>query len=181
MRIIGGKFKSRVLAQFDGDNVRPTSDRVKESLFNILFLKIRGKRVLDLFSGSGAIGIECLSRDAKEVVFNDFSKDSLQILRKNLRSLKVAEGESVKIKNLDYLLCLQGETKPFGLIFIDPPYKSDFGQKALEKIAERNLLDEDGIAVFESDNPAEIEVAGLQLYDKRKYGKTFLFFYQRSE
>ena len=81
MRIIGGKYKSRVLAEFAGDKVRPTADRVKESLFNILFLKIRGARVLDLFSGSGAIGLECLSREAKEVVFNDLSKESVALLK----------------------------------------------------------------------------------------------------
>ena len=87
MRIIGGKFRSRVLAEFTGNAVRPTSDRAKESLFNILALKIRGKRVLDLFSGSGALGLESLSRDASEVVFNDFSKESISILKRNLSAL----------------------------------------------------------------------------------------------
>ena len=87
MRIIGGKYRSRVLAEFKGDAVRPTSDRVKESLFNILSLSLRGARVLDLFCGSGALGLESLSRGASEVVFNDLSKDSLTILKKNLTAL----------------------------------------------------------------------------------------------
>ena len=89
MRIIGGKYRSRVLAEFKGEEVRPTSDRAKESLFNILALKIRGARALDLFCGSGSLGLECLSRDANEVVFNDLSKDSLAILKKNLTALKI--------------------------------------------------------------------------------------------
>ena len=98
MRVIGGRYRSRVLAEFPGEDVRPTSDRVKESLFNILALKLYGARVLDLFAGSGALGIECLSRGAKEVVFNDLSKDSLAILKKNLTMLKLRiNGEESKI------------------------------------------------------------------------------------
>jgi len=89
MRVIGGQFRSRVLAEFAGDNVRPTSDRAREALFNILSLKIYGARVLDLFAGSGALGIESLSRGAKEVVFNDISKDSIAIVKKNLTALKM--------------------------------------------------------------------------------------------
>ena len=89
MRIIGGKFRSRVLATFEGDAVRPTADRVKESLFNILSLRFYGARVLDLFSGTGALGLESLSRGAREVVFNDRSKESVAILKKNIRALKV--------------------------------------------------------------------------------------------
>ena len=85
MRIIGGKYRSRILADFAGEEVRPTSDRAKESLFNILALKMYGARVLDLFSGSGALGLESLSRGAKEVVFNDCSKDSLAILKRTLQ------------------------------------------------------------------------------------------------
>lgn len=169
-----------MLASFEGERVRPTADRVKESLFNILALKIRGARALDLFSGSGALGLECLSRGAIEVVFNDFSKDSVAILKKNLATLKVGASDGVMVKNLDYLVCLEGE-KPFDLIFIDPPYKEDYGQKALLKIAEKGLLTKDGIAVFESDRQALFEVEGLELYDTRKYGKTFLFFYRKSE
>ena len=90
MRIIGGKYRSRVLADFAGEKVRPTSDRAKEALFNILALKMYGARVLDLFAGSGSLGLESLSRGAKEVVFNDFSKESLAIVKKNLGALKIA-------------------------------------------------------------------------------------------
>ena len=97
MRIIGGKYRSRVLAEFPGEDVRPTSDRAREALFNILAMKTYNARVLDLFSGSGALGLESLSRGVREVVFNDYSKDSLAILRKNLTALKISVGKEAKL------------------------------------------------------------------------------------
>ena len=180
MRIIGGKYRSRVLAEFAGEDVRPTSDRAKESLFNILSLKMYGARVLDLFCGSGALGIESLSRGAKEVVFNDFAKDSLAIVKKNLAALKIAvNGEEAKLSGADYLVCLESVRGQFDLIFIDPPYRFDYGVKALEKIAQRNLLTENGVAVYERDRAFEGEIEGLEKYDERKYGKTYITFFRR--
>lgn len=180
MRIIGGKYRSRALAEFEGEAVRPTSDRVKESLFNILSFKIIGARVLDLFSGSGALGLESLSRGAKEVVFNDCAKASVAILKKNLATLKVSVGEEAKIFNYDYLTCLEQARGQFDLIFIDPPYRFDYGEKALACIARRGLLSENGIAVYERDRPFKEEISGLEKYDERKYGKTYLTFFRRA-
>lgn len=180
MRIIGGKYRSRVLAEFAGENVRPTSDRAREALFNILALKMYGARVLDLFAGSGALGIESLSRGAKEVIFNDFSKDSIAIVKKNLTTLKIAvNGDEAKLTQGDYLACLEMVRGQFNLIFIDPPYRMEYGEKALKKIAERGLLSEDGIAVYERDIPFEGEIEGLEKYDERKYGKAYLSFFRR--
>lgn len=179
MRIIGGKYRSRVLAEFAGDDVRPTSDRAKESLFNILALKLYGARVLDLFAGSGALGLESLSRGAKEVVFNDCAKDSLAIVKKNLAALKIGVGDEAKLSGSDYLVCLESARGQFDIIFIDPPYRFDFGIKALEKIAIKGLLSENGIAVYERDRPFEGEVAGLEKYDERRYGKTYITFFRR--
>ena len=181
MRIIGGKYRSRVLAEFDGEAVRPTSDRVKESLFNILSLKLIGARVLDLFSGSGALGLESLSRGAKEVVFNDCAKSSVAILKKNLSALKVGVGEEAKVLNYDYLVCLEQARGSFDLIFIDPPYRFDYGEKALECIASKGLLSENGIAVYERDRPFETKIDGLEKYDERKYGKTYITFFRRAK
>ena len=182
MRIIGGKYRSRILSDFAGDEVRPTSDRVKESLFNILSLKLYGARVLDLFSGSGALGLECLSRGAKEVAFNDCAKASLAILKKNLAALKISsDGEEAKLSCQDYLICLESQRAPFDIIFIDPPYRFDYGIKALEKIAQKGLLTENGIAVYERDRPFEGEIAGLEKYDERKYGKTYLTFFRKEK
>ncbi len=178
MRIIGGKYRSRILATFDGEAVRPTADRVKESLFNILALRFQGARVLDLFSGSGALGLESLSRGAKEVVFNDKSKDSVAILKKNMKTLKIEEGREARVYNLDADVYLEYAKEPFDLIFIDPPYALDVGVKAVEKIAKRGLLSERGVLVFERDKPFEGEVPGLEKYDERKYGKTVITFFR---
>lgn len=181
MRIVGGKYKSRVLTGFEGEEVRPTSDRAREALFNILYTKPINARVLDLFAGSGALGIESLSRGAREVVFNDLSKSSLAILKKNLTLLKVEIGTEAILKNYDYLTCLDFLSGAFDLIFIDPPYRFDYGEKALEKIAKKGLLAENGIAIYERDRPFEGEVEGLEKYDERRYGKAFLTFFRKGE
>ncbi len=178
MRIIGGTYRSRVLAEFPGEEVRPTADRVKESLFNILSLKIYGARVLDLFCGSGALGLECLSRGAKEVVFNDVARESIKLLEKNLRILGISPGTAVKIHTTDYSVCLDGQTGKFDLIFLDPPYRFGYGSSALKKIAEKGLLSDGGVAVYERDRPFGEEVDGLEKYDERKYGKTWLSFFR---
>ena len=181
MRIIGGKYRSRVLAEFKGDNVRPTSDRAREALFNILSMQVRGSRVLDLFSGSGAVGIEALSRGAKFVAFNDYSKASLAILKKNLATLKIPVGESVGVTNFDYTLCLDSVKTPFDIVFIDPPYRMEYGEVALKKIASQGILSEKGIAVYERDCPFEGEIEGLEKYDERRYGKAYFTFFRKGE
>lgn len=178
MRIIGGKYRSLALASFKGEDIRPTADRVKESLFNILYTSVAGSRALDLFCGSGGLGLECISRGAEEVVFNDISADSVALLKKNLAKLRGASG--YKIYNLPYAECLARLTGQFGLIFLDPPYRTEAGLEALGIISFRNLLKEGGTAVLEWDRPAG-GVAGLELYDTRKYGKTYLSFYKVSK
>ena len=173
MRIIGGKFRGRVLSGFKGSEIRPTADRVKESLFNILAPEIHGASMLDLFCGCGNVGLEAISRGAYYVVFNDVSKESLALLKKNLQLLKT----DAQIYNCDYRALLQTTDMAFDIIFIDPPYKSDFGVDALRMIAARKLLTTGGIAVFESDRPCLEEIPELVKYDERKYGITYLSFY----
>lgn len=174
MRIISGKYRGLKLYEFEGSDVRPTADRVKESLFNILFDKIAGASVLDLFCGTGNLGIECLSRGAKYVRFNDVSKDSIALLKKNLSRLKQ---ENYFVSNLDFSSCLSGDEK-YDLIFIDPPYRLDIGIEALQIIGERTILSENGIAVFERDRAFSGEICGLKQIDERKYGKTYLTFFE---
>ena len=176
MRIISGKYRGMNLAEFKGAEIRPTADRVKESLFNILSADIVGARVLDLFCGSGNLGIESISRGAEFVHFNDISKDSIAVLNKNLARLK---DNNFAVTALDYSLCLS-RLNPFDIIFIDPPYAKDYGAEALKIIGEGKLLNEGGIAVYERDRSFDGEVSGLQLYDERKYGKTYLSFFKRS-
>ncbi len=172
MRVISGKYRGLTLAEFKGSNVRPTADRVKESLFNILSVRVVGARVSDMFCGSGNLGIECLSRGAAFVHFNDISKDSIALLKKNLSRI---EG-NYKITRGDFSVCLSGE---YDLIFIDPPYASDAGAKALE-ISARHLSD-NGVAVYERDRSFAGQTDGLELFDERKYGRTYLSFFKRTK
>ena len=174
MRIISGKYRGMVLVEFKGENIRPTADRVKESLFNILYSSVSGARVLDMFCGSGNLGIECLSRGADSVHFNDISKDSLAVLKKNLSRI---EGK-YKITNCDFSCCMERGER-YDLIFIDPPYASDCGLKALKIVA--GHLSEDGIAIFEWDKSFEGNIDGLEKVDERKYGKTYLYFFKKGE
>ena len=182
MRIIGGEFRSRVLASFDGENVRPTSDRAREALFNILANKVRGARVLDVFAGSGALGIESLSRGAKEVLFNDLSKDSVAIVKRNLTALNLqVNGEKAKVYQGDFSTLLQTVQGKFDLILLDPPYAQEFGLRALEIIAQRELLTDDGVAVYERDCSFVGQIDGLEKYDERKYGKAILTFFRKEK
>lgn len=175
MRVIAGKYKSRVLAEFGGMDIRPTSDRVKESLFGILTPKTAGSRVLDLFCGSGNLGIEALSRGAKEAVFNDASRESLQVLKKNLSILGIS-GQTVL--NYDYAAALGAVKGKFDIIFIDPPYREQFESDALRIISQRELLAEDGVIVYEKDREIIFESDVLEKYDVRKYGKAVLTFFR---
>ena len=177
MRIIGGKHRGRELAEFGVDGIRPTADRVKESLFNILSVRIIDAAVLDLFCGSGNLGLESISRGARLAHFNDYSKESLAVLKKNIAAVK--EEQACKITNLDYAVCLSGTTEKYDIIFIDPPYALEYGRKALEIISRRGLLNEEGVAVYERDRAFEGEVEGLDKFDERKYGKTYLTFFSK--
>lgn len=173
MRVIAGKYRGMTLYMPEGRDIRPTSDRVKESLFNILFNRINGASVLDMFCGSGSLGIECLSRGADFVHFNDASAASIAVLKKNLKRI---EG-NYKITNADYSACLGRES--YDLVFIDPPYASDAGVRALEAVCTR--LREGGIAVYERDRSFSGTAEGLEQYDERRYGKTYLTFFKKGE
>jgi 16S rRNA (guanine(966)-N(2))-methyltransferase RsmD len=177
LRIVGGKYKGRSLLEFKGTDIRPTSDMVRESLFNILQFRINGCKFLDLFCGTGAMGIEALSRGAQFVAFNDFSKNSLELLKKNIEKLKV--DESYRIYNYDATVLLGIVDEKFDVVYMDPPYKSNFGIKALSEV--KNVLSDDGIVVFEDEKPFESQVDGLTVYDRRKYGRVHLTFFRKGE
>lgn len=174
MRIIAGKHRGRVLAQFRGMQVRPTSDRAKESFFQILGIKLQDARVLDLFCGSGALGLEALSRGAKEAVFNDLSPDSLSICKKNVAAL----GERGTMYNLDFRTCLARVTGKFDIVFADPPYAMDVAAETLSLLAQRDLLAEQGVVVWESERE-ESAPDGWTMVDRRSYGRTKIFFFAR--
>lgn len=175
MRIISGKHRGRKLAEFNERGIRPTSDKAKESLFNILSDKIYGAVVLDLFCGSGSLGLECISRGAEKVCFNDVSADSLAVLKKNVNAL--GEGSRCEITRSDYLAYLNVCREKFDVIFLDPPYALEYGVPALETIAKRNLLRPGGVVIYERDREFCGEISGLEMYDERKYGKARLSFF----
>ncbi len=176
MRIIAGKYRGRTLATFKGEEIRPTSDRVKESVFQILSARIPGARVLDLFCGSGALGIECLSRGAAAAVFNDVRAESLSLLEKNLA--RVAEPR--EIYRLDFRTYLESASGAFDLIFSDPPYRADFLPEIARLVARRSLLKEGGLLVHESERE-QLPPEGWELSDVRRYGRTVVSFFARSK
>ena len=148
MQIITGRYRARKLIGVDAETTRPTLARVKESIFNMLQGKIDGRVVLDLFAGSGAFGAECISRGAKKVYFVDHEEKAIKTIKINTNKMV----EDFEILKSDYLSALDkfanAEIK-FDLVYLDPPYKSDFAIKALERLAERKLLNNEAIIIFE--------------------------------
>ena len=184
MRVISGTARGKKLNSLEGIKTRPTLDRVKESIFNILQFNLRESEVLDLFSGSGALAIEALSRGAKRAVLCDNSYDAIQIINKNLKETKLEE--KAKVINKDYthaMKDLSEESKKFDIIFLDPPYKSNYIIEAIENIIKLDLLKNDGIIVAETDDKSKIEeiknIKEIEVYDERKYGIVLIIFIRK--
>ena len=148
MRVITGTARGRRLKELEGTETRPTTDRVKEGLFNIIQFDIEGRRVLDLFAGTGQLGIECLSRGADRCTFVDLRKEAAALIRENLTWCALQE--RAQVIQGDYLAYLTRCGKKFDLILLDPPYGSGLLEKALESIAAIDILSENGIMVCES-------------------------------
>ncbi len=173
MRITGGRLAGRRLRVPRAD-VRPTADRVRESLFARLG-DLEGRRVLDLFAGSGALGFEALSRGAASVVFVDFSQKVIDTLRENAAALRVSDAVVLQRGEASAVLGRLTGTPPFDLVFLDPPYAGAGLAAALRALAESPLLAPDALVVAESDRrhpPAPIE--GLAAIDERRYGDTLI-------
>jgi len=181
MRVISGSARGTVLHSIEDISTRPTLDRVKESLFNIIQNYIEDTTVLDLFAGSGAIGIEFLSRRAKQVYFCDKSSKAVAMIEKNLEKTKLKE--KAIVYNKDYIDCINTvKNIKFDIIFLDPPYKEEFALDAIEKISNLQLLKDDGIIIIETDEP-ERDINRInnmninyKIYDLRKYGRVSLIF-----
>lgn len=173
MRIIGGAHKGRVLKTFKGTEIRPTSDRARQAFFNIFAEKIVGASFLDGFAGTGAMGIEAISRGAKRVVFTDLKRASVELINQNLNMIK----ESATVMVCDLLSYLKTTPERFDFIFLDPPYMTDLGQKALEIIDKRKLLNEGGQVIFESHEKHESEYENLVFISCRDYGKNHFSIY----
>ncbi|MCM2263579.1 MAG: 16S rRNA (guanine(966)-N(2))-methyltransferase RsmD [Desulfuromonadales bacterium] len=182
MRVIGGTARGRRLASFAGRNIRPTPDRVREALFNILYSRcgaLSGCKVLDLFAGSGALGIEALSRGADHAWFADSSRESVGILRENLERCGFSAKATVVIRDILGALPMVAGAGPFDVIFADPPYSSDHAAKLLNEIDRHRLLGSAGVLCLETavSDPAPSQTGTLALFDQRRYGSTMIHFY----
>lgn len=179
MRIISGTARGTKLYTLEGEKTRPTLDRVKESLFNIIQNEIPDSIFLDLFSGSGAIGLEAASRGAKRVILCDKSKDAIKIINRNIEKTHLKE--KVELYNLDYEILLKTKIREqVDVIYIDPPYESNFATKAVEIILENKLANDKSTIIIETDEEEkilrELEKIKIEIIGKRKYGRAILIF-----
>lgn len=179
VRVISGSARGLKLNTPGDDRVRPTTDRVKESMFNIVQDWVYDSQVLDLFAGSGALGIEALSRGASQAVFCDNSLDSIKIIKSNIEKARVADRS--QIVSGDFKRCLrdmEAKNQSFDMIFVDPPYYEGLFEEVLDTIRSCKILKKGGIVIVEHDAKKPIgQVEGLEVYKEKKYGITMLTFY----
>ena len=180
MRVITGKARGVQLKTPEGMLTRPTTDRVKEALFSIINFEIPGARVLDLFGGTGQLGIEALSRGARSAVFVDAREDACKLIRENLKRTKLEQDARVVCS--DYLDYLGRCREQFDIVFLDPPYAEVFLENALNRITEIDILQSNGIIVTERPLGKELpwELEGYTRSRDYKYGKTLLTIYRKT-
>lgn len=183
MRIISGKARGTKLYTLEGENTRPTLDRVKESIFSIIQNEIEGAKVLDLFAGSGAIGLEFLSRGAEKAVLCDNSKEAINIIKKNIE--KTHMEQFAQVINGDFESCLEKiKNEKFDIIYLDPPYATNCIYKAIQKIIELDIAKNGALIIVETDDEQrienEIKNTKTKIVDKRKYGRATIIFLERA-
>jgi len=179
MRVISGAARGRKLKEPSGIDIRPTSDMVKESIFNIIQFDIEGRRVLDLFAGTGQLGIEALSRGAKSAVFVDTNPDAVKLILENIVLCRFSDDSTVRRRDaINYL----GHCGSFDLIFIDPPFSTKLAELALKKIIEFDKLDTNGIIILETeaDNAAPIVSPPYYMQKEYIYGSVKIIKYEYS-
>jgi len=181
MRVISGLYKGRKLISPKGESVRPTADRVKESMFNILYSKsMLDGTVLDLFCGSGSLGIEALSRGAKWATFVDKDIQSVELTQQNLDKIKIANATVVQNDCFFAIKNFSRQNKSFDLILIDPPYNGAYEKRLLDSIWEQGILEKNGLVVMESSSQTQINIdqnTNYILLDSRKIGQTAINFF----
>ncbi len=178
MRIIGGSFKGKKLFLPNDKKTRPLKDRVKESIFNFIQhsnkinIDLKKSFVLDLFSGSGSFGIECLSRETKKVIFIEFYSEAIKILEKNLKSLKNLRNYEIIEKDCFHFFKTNKKIDlKFDIIFLDPPYKENKINEILDNIKKQNLLKENGIIVIHRHKKDSLEITNkINIIEERFYG-----------
>lgn len=182
MRIISGKYRGHQLVDFKASHIRPTTGRVKESLFNILIPYWEGARVLDLFAGTGNLGLEALSRGAREVIFVEKNPRSIEILKKNIAKLRVSEPFQIVSRDvLTYLKAYKGE--PFDVIMADPPFTEEMAHEVMIAAAKSAAFGAHTVMSIESGPKEKIEddYSPISRYDARDFGDKTLSFYSRVE
>lgn len=177
MRVITGSAKGVRMDTLEGEATRPTSDRVKQALFNVLQFDIEGRVVLDAFAGSGQLGIEALSRGAKECIFLESNPDAVAVIQKNLKSAKLFS--NANLLTVDALAYCKRTSDSFDIVFLDPPYASDFVDQLLPVLTEK--MNPGGTIVCETAEGKELpeDVNGFKPIRSQKYGKTHLWIYRK--
>ncbi|CCZ04751.1 MAG: 16S rRNA (guanine(966)-N(2))-methyltransferase RsmD [Clostridiales bacterium] len=173
MRVIAGTAKRLQLKTVKGDNTRPTTDRIKETLFNMLQNDIEGCRFLDLFSGSGAIGIEALSRGAKEAVFVENNKEAINCIKENLIFTKlVNSGIVMSYDVMTAISMLEGRNAKFDIVFMDPPYNKEIEKEVLDRLKQSEIIDSDTMIIVEASlntSFSYLRDMGYELFKEKKY------------
>ncbi len=183
MRIISGQAKGHKLKSPKGLDTRPTTDRIKESLFNIISSHIHKAYVLDLFAGTGNLGLEALSRGADHAVFVDKNKIATNIIIDNLEHTKLIDRSNVLTCDYkQYIDKFDDKLRKFDIIFLDPPYHKNFIEPVLKKISEKQLLNKEGIIVVETDKDDELSeiIDDFKISRSRNYGRTVISIYKYS-
>ena len=179
MRVISGTARGIRLKTPEGLKTRPTSDRVKEAIFSVIQFEVEGSRFLDLFAGSGQMGIEALSRGAVSAVFVDGRREACKLVQDNLKTTKLER--NAQVVQSDYLSYLERCRQTFDIIFLDPPYAEEFLENSLKKISEIDILSSRGIIICE--RPAEklldFEVPGFQRGKDYRYGNTWVTIFRK--
>ena len=181
MRVISGKCRGTKLFSLEGNNTRPTLDRVKESLFNIINFEIQDCTFLDLFAGSGAIGIEAASRGAKKVLMCENNKEACEVINKNIEKTKLQD--IITLYNMDFERCINSKlNETFDIVYLDPPYKTDYAYIATKLLLESKLITEKTLIILETDIEQivenQFEKLDLKEINKKKYGRACLLFYK---
>ncbi len=182
MRVISGTLKGRKLSAPKGRVLRPTSDRVREAIFDILQYQIEGRRVLDLFAGTGALGIEALSRGAERAVFVEGNAQFVAVLKKNLDDFGLQERAEVVHRQVRTgIKALAGRGEEFDLVFLDPPYDKDLARQTLQFLSEEKILSPEGLIVAEHSREESLDgIVLLEQIDQRRYGRTLVSFFRRT-
>lgn len=178
MRIIAGKHKGLILKSFDLITTRPTSDLIRGAVFNTIFEKINDSIVLDLFAGTGAIGLEALSRNAKFCYFADSNEQSVKLIKKNAEKFELNSFKILKMEFQDALHYLFKQKIKFDIIFLDPPYQSNLAEESIKKIKKYGLLNQNGIVVWEhSFDKLKYVISNFENAKTKKYGQKYVSYF----